>query len=329
MIALISGLTCSARAIAASTSSAGLASPELTSSACAVASIRARSSLKVRSSSSVGRGPSDPMERTSSSVSSPTVSGSGSAPTRRQASTTPGMNELRSIESWRIVSVWPSPPKTTSWWATRPGSRIEWIGSWTLAPAAREQLGGAGGGSRRLVELAVVVELDDLDLGHVLGDPLAELHHQHGADREVRGDEGAGTLAPVPVSVGALAQLLEVEAGRADDDADAGVQALDGRCGSAVSGTVKSTTTSASPRTSAELGAERGVGAAAELEAVGRLDGRRRPSRPCARRRRRLRLGSGRSSAQVAQGASLTGATALRKQPSSAPMQAAEMRSGA
>src|SRR5688500_2031478 len=43
MIALISGLTASARSIAASTSSAGLASPERTSSACAVASRMERS----------------------------------------------------------------------------------------------------------------------------------------------------------------------------------------------------------------------------------------------------------------------------------------------
>ncbi len=49
-----------------------------------------------------------------SRVSSPTVSGSGSSATRRTASRTPGMNERRSIESWRIESVWPSPPKITS-----------------------------------------------------------------------------------------------------------------------------------------------------------------------------------------------------------------------
>ena len=49
-----------------------------------------------------------------SRVSSPTVSGSGSSATRRTASRTPGMNERRSVESWRIESVWPSPPKITS-----------------------------------------------------------------------------------------------------------------------------------------------------------------------------------------------------------------------
>ncbi len=59
----------------------------------------------------------------------PTVSRSGRSPTRRTASSTPSMNEWRSIESWRIVSVWPSPPRITSWWATSPGRRTEWIGS--------------------------------------------------------------------------------------------------------------------------------------------------------------------------------------------------------
>ena len=67
-----------------------------------------------------------------------------------------------------------------------------------------EQLGRPGGRARGLVELAVVVELDDLDLRHVLGDPLAELHHQDRADREVGGDEGAAALAAVPVPLGAL-----------------------------------------------------------------------------------------------------------------------------
>src|SRR5215218_1318369 len=46
------------------------------------------------------------------------------------------MKERRSIESWRIARVWPTPPKITSWWATRPGRRTEWIGWWTLPPAA-------------------------------------------------------------------------------------------------------------------------------------------------------------------------------------------------
>ena len=51
-------------------------------------------------------------------------------------SSTPGMNDSRSIESWRIVSVWPTSPKITSWWATSPGSRTEWIGTSPSSGAA-------------------------------------------------------------------------------------------------------------------------------------------------------------------------------------------------
>ena len=51
------------------------------------------------------------------------------SPTLRTASSTPGMNDSRSVESWRIVSVWPTSPRMTSWWATSPGRRTEWIGA--------------------------------------------------------------------------------------------------------------------------------------------------------------------------------------------------------
>ena len=36
------------------------------------------------------------------------------------------MNETRSRESWRIVRVSPTPPRMTSWWATRPRTRSPW-----------------------------------------------------------------------------------------------------------------------------------------------------------------------------------------------------------
>src|SRR5919107_610130 len=52
-----------------------------------------------------------------------------SPPTLRIASRTPGMNDVRSVESWRMVSVCPTPPRMTSWWATSPGRRTEWIGT--------------------------------------------------------------------------------------------------------------------------------------------------------------------------------------------------------
>src|SRR3954454_22353099 len=64
-----------------------------------------------------------------SSLSRPTTGVSVSSPTRRQARMTPGMNDVRSVVSWRMVSVCASSPRTTSWLATTPGSRTEWIGT--------------------------------------------------------------------------------------------------------------------------------------------------------------------------------------------------------
>ena len=134
------------------------------------------------------------------------------------------MNERRSIESWRIESVWPSPPKMTSWWATRPGRRTEWIGSWTLPPASRDQLRGALRRARGRVELAVVVELDDLALGHVLRRlGWRSLHHQHGADREVRGDEAVARSPPRRSAASRSSSRSKPV--RADDGVDAGVEA--------------------------------------------------------------------------------------------------------
>src|SRR5215213_8327081 len=63
------------------------------------------------------------------SRSSPTVSRSGRSATRRTASSTPGMKLVRSVVTWRIVSVWATSPRITSWSATMPGRRTEWIGT--------------------------------------------------------------------------------------------------------------------------------------------------------------------------------------------------------
>ena len=139
--------------------------------------------------------------------------GSGRAARRccGRRSSTPGMKEARSSESWRIVSVSPSAPNSTSWWAIRPRSRTlcTWMPS-TSAPRApgrpvavasgtgpspasracgcdpsRGRLGGAGG----RVHLVRVVELDDLGGLVEAGGLLGEVHHQHGADGEVGGDQ--------------------------------------------------------------------------------------------------------------------------------------------
>src|SRR2546423_1292688 len=52
----------------------------------------------------------------------------GSVGSFSSASSAPGTNASREVVSCRIVSNWPSPPSKTSWCATRPGSRTEWIG---------------------------------------------------------------------------------------------------------------------------------------------------------------------------------------------------------
>ena len=52
----------------------------------------------------------------------------GSDGSLSRASSTPGTYASREYASCRIVSNCPSPPNSTSWCATRPGSRTEWIG---------------------------------------------------------------------------------------------------------------------------------------------------------------------------------------------------------
>ena len=62
-----------------------------------------------------------------------------------------------------------SPPKSTSWCATRPGQAHRVDRLVHVAAGRGDQLGRALGGARRGVELGVVVQLDDLALRHVLG----------------------------------------------------------------------------------------------------------------------------------------------------------------
>ena len=99
------------------------------------------------------------------------------------------MNELRSIESWRIESVCPSTAEDDLLMGDEPreADRVDRLVD--VGAGVAEQLRGTRRGSGGLVELAVVMQLDDLDLGHELGDPLTDLHHQDGADREVRSHE--------------------------------------------------------------------------------------------------------------------------------------------
>ena len=90
------------------------------------------------------------------------------------------MKLVRSVVTWRMVSVWATSPKITSWSATRPGQAHG-----VDRHLAVHQRGGARGGARRRVELRRVVVLDDLGAGHDLRRLGGEAHHQHRADREV------------------------------------------------------------------------------------------------------------------------------------------------
>ena len=105
----------------------------------------------------------------------------------------------------------------TSWCATSPGRRTEWMRippgpSPPRAPATTsDAVRSAGHGSRpaarrassrrsavregrarRGVELAVVMQLDDLDPVHERRRQLGEPHHEHGADGEVGGEHAVG-----------------------------------------------------------------------------------------------------------------------------------------
>lgn len=71
------------------------------------------------------------------------------------------------------------------------------------------------GRAGRCVELLVVVQLDDLDIRHVLGCLARHDHQEHGADGEVRRDEGRRII--LFSCLGNLCLLLVREARRADD----------------------------------------------------------------------------------------------------------------
>ena len=144
----------------------------------------------------------------------------------------------------------------------------------------RDQLRGARRGARRGVELAVVMQLDDLALGHVARGLLGELHHQHRPDREVRRHE--------QVALPHALQRGEVGAGRAHHAVHAGLETGagvgEGRVGSREVDhhvRVPEHVARASPP-GAGRRAPRGPG----RPRPPRLS---RPSVPCARRRRRRR----------------------------------------
>ena len=172
------------------------------------------------------------------------------------------MNDVRSVESWRIVSVCADVAEDDllvgdeARAAARSGS----------ATSPVHQLGGARGGARRRVELAVVVQLDDLGLGHVPRRP-----RRRSASSAPRRSRSSARRRRCP----APRRRAQRRRGRSPSSRSRRARRPRGTrsaLSSAVSGRVKSTTTSASPSTSASGVSERRVGAAR------RAPGRRRAS---------------------------------------------------
>ena len=143
----------------------------------------------------------------------------GREATARTASSTPGMNDARSSESWRMVSVspvaaeqhllvrdQPAQPHRVHRHAVDVGAARAVAAPWRVAsgmrragrPRARAaaiSCGGARRGAARRVDLVRVVQLDDLDRLEEAGRLRGEPHHQHRADGEVRRDEHADARA--------------------------------------------------------------------------------------------------------------------------------------
>ena len=146
-----------------------------------------------------------------------------------------------------MVRVSPSPPRMTSWCATRPRIRRPWTRMpSTSAPRApssagrgrvghRAEPGLAAGGRDQLrrtprgaggrVGLVRVVQLDDLDRLVERRGRRGEPHHQDRADREVRARSARRSPGESRQPAAQRVQPLLVEAGGADDGVDAVVDA--------------------------------------------------------------------------------------------------------
>ena len=212
-------------------------------------------------------------ERDHNRASSPTVSPCGRSRTFSSASSTPGTKALRDVVSCRIVSVSPGAAehdflvRHESGEANRMDRRI--------GPHPRR---GRLRRARRRVTLRLRVELDDLRSREHLRGLLGEAHHQHRTHREVRSVEARDARIP-----GCEIGCVEVEAGRSDDDRDAGLEATGDVLPHGIRG-VKSTAAS-HPRARARVRRPRGV-----LPRRAQARGSCRPFR----RRRTGRLSSGR-----------------------------------
>ena len=121
------------------------------------------------------------------------------------------MNDSRSIESCRMVRVWPVVPSRTSWWATRPRRRTEW--TWMppgptppRAPAHRPVRVGSAPQSPDAAAMRSAVSMAVPEGASTLASwcssmisavsnhgrrQLGEADHEHRADGEVGGDDAA------------------------------------------------------------------------------------------------------------------------------------------
>src|SRR5436190_2910184 len=148
-----------------------------------------------------------------------------------------------------------------------------------VAPGGANELGRALGRPRGSVDLSVVMELDDLALRHVRRCFAGHLHHEHGADGEVRRDEDAR------VRLGALhlaPQGVAVESTGADHRVDARVRARADVPWSRIWGREVDDHV-AVVKDAGERRVERGIGAPRELHVIRSLDrladGRAHPAR--------------------------------------------------
>ena len=95
-----------------------------------------------------------------------------------------------------------------------------------VAPSIANQLGGALRGARGSIELAFVVQLDYLALGHVPSGLARHLHHQHRSDREVGRHEHPCPLSVARRRLGLGMHRVELEPGCANDGVDIGGETL-------------------------------------------------------------------------------------------------------
>ena len=270
MTAFSSGLSASVRAIAASTSSAGLASPERTSSACAVASSDASSSVTGNRLSSeellepdreAVRQPPHPAHRQQharheGARGRSSRGGSSASGPRRRRSPPGGRPGPEGGPSGSARGRCPRPRAISSAVRFAVPEGASSLRSWWSSTISHSGMCGAAW--RR------------------------GLHHQHRADREVGRDEAVGARRP---ALDRRAQLVEVEAGGPDDGVDAGLDA-GARRWRAPLGRREVDHHVGAVEHVGERRVERRIGAAGQLQVVGALDGLADRLAPSARRRR-------------------------------------------